>query len=109
MSPGIRRSPVTSLEGCKLPSSFSVLSLNHSHLSILVFSKSPALTCTPESIPIFPFLMSDVFVHREKQAFFLIPFFVSPSPIPTNHIPIPMDSASLKLSWILWCAKEGSY
>ena len=62
----------------------------------MVFPKSSALTCTPESIPVFPVLMSEVFARREKQVFFLIPVFVAPS-IPTNHISLPMDCASLKL------------
>lgn len=58
---------------------------------MLAFSKGPALTCTPESTPVFHILVSDIFVHGKKWIFFLIPFFVLPPHIPTNYIPIPMD------------------
>lgn len=59
---------------------------------MLGFSKSPTLTCTPESTPVFHILVSDIFVHSEKWVFFLIPFFILPPCISTNYISIPMDS-----------------
>lgn len=62
-------------------------------------------------IPLNPLLYFLVWwmIYLSREAGTPKSFFCLPSPIYMGHIPIPMDSASLKLSWILWCAEEGSY